>query len=92
VLSIVHQRSSQAYEESVHTYFGETLTQGIARELIQELFTGRIVQKQEMMRVVDETHRERGGEPSAAKYQPPVTLALLRMKREGHADNPSQGN
>jgi len=44
------------------------------------------------MRVVAETHLERGGKSSAAKYQSPVTLALLRMKREGHADNPSQGN
>ncbi len=75
-----------------YKYFGRTLTPGIAEELIQELFTGQTVQKLEMMRVVDETHRERGGEPSAARHHHPVMLALGKMRKKGQAESPSPGN
>ena len=43
------------------------------------------------MNVVDETHQERGGLPSQAQRNNPVTLALSKMKREGRAENPRQG-
>lgn len=74
-----------------YEYAERPLTPGIAQNLIIELFAGQTVQKQEIMRVVDETHRERGGLPSRARFNNPVTLALSRMKREGQAENPHQG-
>ena len=73
-----------------YEYAEKSLTPKIAQHLIQELFAGQTVQKQEIMRIVDETHRERGGLPARAKF-PPVTMALTNMKREGLVENPSQG-
>ena len=75
-----------------YEYVEKPLTPNIARELIQELFAGQTVQKQEIIRIVDETHRERGGLPSRARFHHPVTLALSNMRREGWASNPSPGN
>lgn len=69
----------------------KTLTPGIAVELIQELFAGQTVQKQEIVRVVDETHLERDGKPPIAKIHHPVTMALSKMKRKGQVDNPRYG-
>ena len=39
-----------------YEYFEKPLTPGIAKKLIQELFAGQTVQKQEIMRIVEETH------------------------------------
>ena len=74
-----------------YEYAEKSLTPRIAQHLIIELFTGRTVQKQEIMRIVDETHRERGGLSPRAKFKNPVTLALYNMTREGLVENPSQG-
>ena len=74
-----------------YEYFEKPLTPGRAEKLITELFAGQTVQRQEIMRIVDETHRERGGRPSRARFHHPVTLALPKMKRRGHAENPRQG-
>ena len=73
-----------------YQYVGKSLTPSIARELIQELFAGQEVRKQEIVRNVDETHRERGGHPAVSRY-PPVTRALSTMKQSGLAKNPRQG-
>ena len=73
-----------------YEYVEKSLTPKIAQHLILELFAGQTVQKQEIMRIVDETHHERGGLPVRAKF-PPVTMALTNMKREGLVENPSQG-
>ncbi len=67
------------------------LTPGIAEELIKELYTGQTTHIQEIKNVVDQTHRERDGLSSRARFHHPVTLALSRMKNEGQADNPRQG-
>ncbi len=75
-----------------YKYFEKSLTPNMARELIQELFAGQTVQKQEMISTVDEAHLERGGLPPRAQFHHPVTLALSNMGREGQASNPSQGN
>ena len=75
-----------------YEYVEKPLTPGIAKKLIQELFGGQTVQKQEVMRIVDETHRERGGLPSRAQFNNPVTLALYNMRREGQASNPGPGD
>ncbi|MCE2400358.1 GIY-YIG nuclease family protein [Candidatus Poribacteria bacterium] len=75
-----------------YKYFEKTLTPNIARELIQELFAGQTVQKQEIMRVVVEKHLERGGLPTIAQRNNPVTLGLWHMKREGQADSSSGDN
>ena len=74
-----------------YEYIERSLTPRIAQSLIIELFAEQTVQKQEMMRVIDETHLERRGQPSRARFHHPVTLALCNMKREGLAENPRQG-
>ena len=74
-----------------YQYAERPLTPGIAQNLIIELFAGQTAQKQDIMRIVDETHRERGGLPPRAKFNNPVTLALYNMRREGLVENPSQG-
>lgn len=74
-----------------YEYAEKSLTPRIAQHLITELFAGQTVQKQEIMRIVDETHRERSGLPPRAKFNNPVTLALYNMRREGLVENPSQG-
>ncbi len=68
-----------------YEYAENPLTPKIAQHLILELFTGQTVQKQEMMRVVEETHQERGGLPSQAQRNNPVTLALYNIRQEGQA-------
>jgi len=73
-----------------YEYVEKSLTPKIAQHLILELFAGQTVQKQEIMRIVDETHHERGGLPARAKF-PPVPMALTNMKRERLVENPSQG-
>ena len=75
-----------------YEYVEKPLTPGIAEKLIQELFAGQTVQKQEIMRIIEETHQERGGLPSRAQFNSPVTLALYNMRREGQASNPGPGN
>ncbi len=74
-----------------YKHVGKTLTPGIAAELIQELFTEQAVQKQEIVRAVDEIHLERGGLSSIAKIHHPVTLALSEMKQAGLVENPRHG-
>ena len=74
-----------------YEYVEKSLTPGIARKLIVELFAGQTVQKQGIVRIVDETHLERGGLSPKAKRHHPVTMALSKMKREQQADNPLQG-
>ena len=69
-----------------YEYVGKTLTPKIAQELIQELFAEQTVQKQEILRLVGETHLERGGQPAKAKF-PPATMALTQMKQAGLANN-----
>ena len=74
-----------------YKYFEKTLTRNMARELVQELFAGQAVQKQEIMDVVVKTHLERGGLPTIAQRNNPVTLGLWYMKRSGLAENPKPG-
>ena len=66
-----------------YKYFGQHLTARMSRELIQELFEGQTVQKQEIANAVDKTHLERGG----LTAEDPVTTALTAMKRSGLAEN-----
>ena len=66
-----------------YQYSEQPLTPGIAQELIQELFAGQTIQKQEITRVVAEAHLERGGLAS----DDPVTTALSSMERSGLAEN-----
>lgn len=67
-----------------YRYSEKPLTPSIAQELIQELFEGQMVQKQEIANAVDRAHLERGGLAS----EDPVTTALSTMKRSGLAENP----
>ena len=75
-----------------YEYVERSLTPKIAQHLILELFAGRTVQKQEMMRVVEETHQERGGLRSQAQRNNPVTLALYNMRQEGQATELGENN
>ena len=75
-----------------YEYVEKPLTPRIAQHLILELFAGQTVQKQEMMRIVEETHQERGGLPSQAQRNNPVTLALYNMRQEGQATKLGENN
>ena len=74
-----------------YKYFEKSLTPNIARELIQELFAGQEIQKQEIVRGVEATHHARGGllPDSGGAYF--VTRALSSMKQSGLAKNPKRG-
>ena len=74
-----------------YRYFGQTLTPGMAQELIQELFAGRTAQRQDIMKSVDEAHLDRGGQLSIARFHHPATLALTHMKRSGLVENVGPG-
>ena len=70
---------------------GQVLTPSVAQELIIELFAGATVQKQGIVRAVDEAHTERGGQPPTAGVDRPVTHVLSKMKQSGLAENPERG-
>lgn len=70
---------------------GQVLTPSVAQELIIELFAGATVQKQEIVRVVDEAHTEHGGQLPTVGADRPVTHALSKMKQLGLAENPERG-
>ena len=70
-----------------YQYVGKPLTPSIARELIGELFAGKTAERQEIIKTVDEVHRERGGEPAKFDYDP-VGPVLSSMKKSGLAENP----
>ena len=74
-----------------YQYSGQPLTPGIAQKLIQELFEGQIVRKQDIIKKVDEVHSKGGGLPSRAQFHHPVTLALSNMRRYGLVENPQFG-
>lgn len=86
VKSVASQHMNNSYK-----YAGKPLTPNMTQELIQELFAGQTVRKQEIIKAVDETHRERGGMPSRAQFHHPVTLALSKMRRYGLVENPTLG-
>ena len=74
-----------------YKYAGTSLTEGIARELIIEVFAGKTsIKKKEIKRVIDETHTARGGSLSTNEVHP-VSNALSIMKKKGLAKNPSRG-
>ena len=74
-----------------YEYVGKPLTEKIARELIIEIFSGKTgIQKQEIRRVVDETHTKRGGSLSTNEMHP-VSGVLSVMKKQGLANNPTRG-
>ena len=75
-----------------YEYVEKPLTPGIAKKLIQELFAGRTDQKQKIISDVEKTHQERGGLPSRAQFNNPVTLALYNMRRDGEARNPDKSD
>ena len=73
-----------------YKYFGQHLTARMSRELIQELFAGQTVQRQEIIRAVDEAHLERGGLPKRSIAHP-VGSALSVMKANGLAESTEYG-
>ena len=73
-----------------YQYFGENLTPSIAQELIRELFAGKTIERQEIIKTVDEEHLERGGAPAKSIYHP-VERSLTSMRKSGLAENPEHG-
>jgi tetratricopeptide (TPR) repeat protein len=73
-----------------YQYFGDNLTPSIAQELIRELFAGKTIERQEIIKTVDEEHLERGGAPAKSVYHP-VERSLTSMKKSGRAENPEHG-
>ena len=74
-----------------YQYSGKHLTPSIAQELIQELFAGQTVQRQQVITDVDEVHTERGGRLPRARVYHPVEHALSTMKKSGLADSRGDG-
>ena len=73
-----------------YQYFGKHLTPSIAQQLIRELFAGKTVERQEIIRTVDKVHRERGGEPAKSIYHP-AERSLTSMRKSGLAENSEHG-
>ena len=73
-----------------YQYFGKHLTPSIAEQLIRELFAGKTVERQEIIKTVDEVHRERGGEPAKSIYHP-AERSLTSMRKSGLAENLEHG-
>ncbi len=74
---------NEVYFGGNYQYLGRHLTPSIAQGLIVELFAGETVQRQEIIRKVDEVHRERGGQPPNARVHHPAGHALSKMKQSG---------
>ena len=64
----------------------EFLTVKRAEKLIQELFAGQTVKRQQIVEQVEEVHVQRGGQLSQARYSP-VPAALQNLKKDGWAAN-----
>ena len=73
-----------------YQHAGQPLTQSMVQELIIELFAGKTAEKQEIIKTVDEVHRERGGKPKTVKVHPAGRI-LRGMKNAGLAENPKRG-
>ena len=73
-----------------YRYVGLPLIPRMAQELILELFTGQTAHRQEIIRVVDGAHRERGGQPARSILHP-AGRSLSTMKKSGLAENPRYG-
>lgn len=67
------------------------LTPKVAQELIQELFIGQTVQRQQIIKKVDEVHKERGGLSPTARVHHPAEHALMTLKKLGLANNFERG-
>ena len=75
-----------------YKYTAQPLTPGIAEELIQELFAGRIAERHKIVDSIVQTHRTRGGLDSRAKDTPRlIKKALSNLEKAGLAANPSFG-
>ena len=73
-----------------YQHVGKPLTPSIAKDLIKELFAGKTAERQEIIKTVDEVHRDRGGQPTQAITHP-VERVLGTMKKTGLAENPKHG-
>lgn len=77
---------------STYPYAGIPLSPNGISALILELFSGKTVERQEIVDVVLYTHLERGGaQPRAADFPRSVKKALENLKRDGIASNPAFG-
>ena len=74
-----------------YQYLGRHLVPSIAQKLIQALFAGQTVQRQRIIRNVNEVHIRRGGLSPRATACHPAEHALSNMKRLGLAENPERG-
>ena len=74
-----------------YQYFGRHLTPSIARALIRELFAGKTIKRQEIIKSVEKAHLARGGTPAKSVYHP-VLQALTSMRKSGLAENPEHGS
>ncbi|MBD2287911.1 GIY-YIG nuclease family protein [Microcystis wesenbergii FACHB-1317] len=78
--------------ESAYQYAGIPLMPEVIRELILELYAGRIVRRNDIVTKIPEVHTKRGGvEANAANLEASVKKALQYLKREGLATNPGYG-
>jgi len=77
---------------SVYPYAGIPLSPNGISALILELFSGKTVERQEIVDLVLRTHIERGGaKPRSADFPRSVKKALANLKKSGIASNPAFG-
>jgi hypothetical protein len=82
-----HGRIKEGYR-----YHGQPLTPASIKELIIELFNGKVVERRIIVEEVLRTHLERGGnKPRASDYPRSVKKALSELQDDGYAKNPSYG-
>ncbi len=70
---------------------GLPLTPTGVQELILEIFSGKTVERHQIVAAVEQTHSERGGAASRANITNTVMKALAALRDSGRADNPAHG-
>ncbi len=70
-----------------YKYAGATLTPGISKELILELFSGQVVQRKQIADSIVQKHLSRGGLNPKSEASQCIKAALRKMKKLGLAEN-----
>lgn len=77
---------------AIYKLHGLPITPVHIRQLVVELFAGQSLETHQIVNVVEQTHRERGGAASrAADFSRQVRKALSYLREVGLAENPATG-
>lgn len=75
-----------------YKYAGATLTPGISKELILELFSGQVVERKQIADSIVQKHLDRGGLHPKSEALQCIKAALRNMKKLGLAENAYYGH